>query len=164
MMFVSDTIERIDILVPNNLSDRLKMMFLSDLQREIFRDYPLPEAIFSFTTIVGQQVYDLPDDCPEDRISQVAVDGDDLDYVSVVQNENLPDAYWTIISGKLMIEPDPTSVVLVTLLYKSRPADYTVGTQTIGLSDDYYYLLVYGVAKKVALVMKNVDSLKFCDT
>jgi len=156
-MTLQEILDDVDSRIANSVSISKKVKWINLVQRQLFRDYPLPEAIDRFNTVPNLAVYPLPNDCAEDRITNVTVGGDKYDYQS--PNEEAHGQFWTIIVGQLMIYPTPTSVKEVMLYYRPRHNELSENNldEVPNFPEDYHELLVYGCAERVAQVQRDVD-------
>lgn len=156
-MKLSEIVETVDMLIPNSIPLSTKIQWINQLQNQFFRDYPLPETVHPFAVKANQQFYVLPDDCPQDRITEVVVNDRHYPYIPRVDSETDVERFCTFVSGTLMIYPNPTEQTLGFLYYKPRPVQMTVETMdaepTFPL--DFHELLVFGCASRVAKANPN---------
>lgn len=151
-MKLHEIIETVDTLVSNSILPETKVTWLNQIQNQLFRDYPMPEAVSPFVLNDGQQFYPLPADCPQDRISEVVVDNKRYPFIPRLDSEYQMDAFCTFVSGTLMIYPNPTKQELGFIYYKPRPVQMTVEMMEDEptFPSDFHELLVFGVASRVA--------------
>lgn len=159
-MLLQEILDDVDTYVPNSLPTLRKIKWINQIQNQLYRDYVLPDAIFPFTTTDAQS-YTLPDDCAEDRIDSVAIDGKEEFYVSSPSRHRYPDDYrfWTIQVGFLYINPVRTAGLQGYVYYKPRHLELSEsnlnGSPTFPV--DFHELLVFGCSKRVALALKTPD-------
>ena len=72
MATLSDVLTYIDTVYPNKTGSTMKITFINDEQRKIFK-YMNPVGMATITTIADQFSYALPSDCNIDLIEQVLV-------------------------------------------------------------------------------------------
>lgn len=164
-MNLSDILLQVDTLVPNSLPVNVKVMFLNQLQHELFRDFFIPDKRFLFSTAEGDESYPLPADCDADRIKFVMVDKTIIMYQDFTQPFH-QEEFWTMVNGELKLFPTPAAVVEVELTYTPSPVDLTESDMNTApaLPDDYHHLFVYGIGKMVAMSLPQPDQVKtaFC--
>jgi hypothetical protein len=142
---------------PNTISAAEKVRWLNQVQRQLFRDYPLPESVYRFDTVAGVAIYPLPDDCPEDRITKITVGG--YYYPFQAYSEEAGSYFWTIVAGQLMIYPTPETSGTEILIYCApRPNELSESNLNAvpNFPEDYHELLVYGLAKRIAQARQDV--------
>lgn len=150
-MIVKEMLDQVNAMVPNDLSASIKITFMNQVQNQLFRDYPFPEAIYPFTTTPGTRTYALPGDCPDSGIKKAVINGMTYDYISADTDIDLP-RFCTILLGALVIEPVPDTSVLGLLHYKARPKQLTTDDLEMvpNFPSDFHELLVLGCAVRVA--------------
>jgi hypothetical protein len=153
-------LDEIKLLVPpsTDITDDMILRRVNQVQRKVFRELPLPDKVYRFSSTPGYPYYDLPSDCTEDRIKNALVDGQD--YKKVSNEENTPPLmFCTVILNKLYLYPNPSSVVDVFLYYRPRYKDLSTSnlSQVPDLPEDYHELLVFGGAQWVASTQRDVD-------
>jgi hypothetical protein len=156
-MKLSDLLEQVDVLVPNSLPNRMKIMFLNNIQRDIYREYPVPEATCVYTVTATSTLYELPDNCQEDAIRHVIVDGEEYTYQSD-EGDGHGD-FWTLVTGGLLVYPLPSEGTTITVIYRAHPKELTEADLDAipGIPEDVHLLLVYAVAKFVAASLPEPD-------
>lgn len=153
-MKLSEILEQVDIMVPNSLSLPLKISWINQIQSEFYRDYPIPDATHAFETIPGTQVYPLPEDCAENRITSVVIDDRIYPYAA----GDLPSTqirYWTIVAEQMMIYPEPKKTMSGFIYYRPRPPQLTEDDldEEPLFPSDFQEMLVLGCAARVAKTM-----------
>lgn len=160
-MLLQEILDDVDTYVPNSLPTLRKIKWVNEIQKQLYRDYVLPDAIFPFTTVVNLKLYTLPADCAEDRIDSVSVGKEGLTYISSPFRHQLPaDAsYWTVQAGILFINPARTAGQQCYVYYKPRPFELSEDnlTESPTFPIDFHELLVFGCSKRVALSLKTPD-------
>lgn len=152
-MKLFEMIETVDTLVPNTIPTDRKIIWINQIQRQLFRDYPLPESVQVFVVKMGQQLYVLPDDCPEDRITTLVIDNRSYEFADhTLTSDVTPDRFYNVVSGTLMIYPNPTAETSGMLYYNARPAELTsdMMDQEPTFPKDFHEILVFGCASRVA--------------
>ena len=154
-------------LVPpsSDITDDDILLVVNQVQRKVFRELPLPDKVYRFSSTPGVPYYDLPQDCTEDRIKNAICDG--LEYRKVSnQDEVPPTMFCSVILDKLYLYPNPTNVVDILLYYRPRYKDLT--TLDLGaysdLPEDYHDLLVFGGAQWVASTQRDTDMVNNMQT
>lgn len=151
-MKLLEIVETVDTLVPNSVPLTTKIGWVNQIQNQLFRDYPVPEAVYAFAVQRDQQFYTLPKDCPQDRISELVIDNRKFPFVPRIDSEVVEDYFCSIVSGTLMIYPNPTTQALGFLYYKPRPVQMTADMmeEEPSFPSDFHELLVFGTASRVA--------------
>lgn len=154
-MLLKEVLEDADLLVDNALSLDQKIRFFNQVQRAVYRDYPLSEKAYYFQTISGQVQYVLPTDCDPDYIVSLFINEKEYRYANI-SDENKNNLF-TITNGQLFIQPTPTFIYDAYLYYKSKPLDLTVGNlaEEVPFLKDFHEIFVLGIAQKMALVGKD---------
>lgn len=149
-----DILSTVDTMVPNSLPYGIKIQWLNHIQNQLFRDFPLPEGMFTFSAFPDEeQIYSLPSDCPEDGIKQVVVDGVPYDYIPQGMDAEMDQTtFYSIVLGSLILYPSPSQIVTVYVYYKSRPLQLTVEDLDVvpNFPADFIELLIFGCASRVA--------------
>ncbi|OXM83965.1 hypothetical protein [Paenibacillus rigui] len=159
-MNLGQILNEVKLLVPPSadITDEQLVLKINQLQRRIYRELQLPDKLYYIKTTPASPFYDLPIDCPEDRISTVLVNNEAYDK-SDNQDDVAPSTFWTIMTGSLYLRPNPTTELDLLIYYKPRYHDL-VASNTSDISDlpeDYHELLVYGCAQWVASTLRDVD-------
>lgn len=102
-----------DVWVPNTLTDAQKVAMLNAIQSELYREVDFPNDLAQIYTTTDVELYDLPADCPADRIRHVVLsdsDDNETEYefqdLSVVKHTGY---FYSILQDtKLWIYPTPT--------------------------------------------------------
>ncbi|HIE12971.1 MAG TPA: hypothetical protein EYP63_06055 [Desulfotomaculum sp.] len=156
-MTCQDILNDIDTRVKNSISTAQKVKWINQSQRKFYQDFPLPETVYMFTTANGVALYDLPADCPENRIVKITVDGETYDYQTL--HETAAQKGWTIISGQLFLWPTPESETEVMIYCKPRPDDFSVSdtSKESELPEDFHELVVLDVAIRVSFAIGDLE-------
>jgi hypothetical protein len=148
------------LLVPPSadITDEQMILKLNQIQRKLYRELPLPDKIERFTSTKGIPFYTLPPDCPEDRIKNVLVDGQNYSKSSN-QGEVQSTPFFTVAMNKLYLYPNPDNAVNIYLYYRPRYRDLSLNkpTEYPELPEDYHELLVFGLAQWVASILRDID-------
>lgn len=161
-MNVQEMLDQVNMMVPNSLPDSLKISWFNQVQNQLFRDHQVPAAASLLVTEPGKKIYPLPDDCPEDRITQVVLQNRTYPYVPQAADAEFgPDAFCTIVIGQLLIHPVPEQAVNALVYYKPRPVQLSIDELDAvpTFPADYHELLVLGCASRVAKTDPNMLSL-----
>jgi hypothetical protein len=156
-MTLQEILDDVDGRVANAVATSQKVKWINQIQRQLFREYPLPEAVDKFSTVSGVQFYPMPDKCVEGRITHLTVNG--VEYLYQAHFEEAKSKFWTIVAGQIMLYPIPDGAYDVLVYYKPRHNELseTRLTEIPNFPEDYHELLVLGCAKRVAQVQRDVD-------
>lgn len=160
-MNLKDVLFDVDVLVPNSIMPTIKIRWANQIVRQLYRDLPMPNAVYPFLVQPGTQIYELPADCQTDNITSVSIGGNDYERV-YEKDIDLPTFFWTIVAGGFIINPAPIETSDGSLYYNPTPPDLTEKDlkKYFSLPVDYAQLLVDGVASRVA---KAENDLKAAD-
>lgn len=158
MMKVSDVIFDVDILLENKLQLGVKLRWLNQIRRQLYRELPFDESVYAFETVAGDEFLDLPADCPQDTITHIVIGG--VPYPKKQRiDRNLPAHYWLVVAGGCQIHPNPQKVEEGFVYYKATPPDLTEDDleEEMDFSSDYHDgVFVSGLAVKVAKATKEM--------
>lgn len=143
-------------MIHHDLTNEQLIGQMNELTKKLFRKFPVPEKIYKFGT-TDISYYDLPDDCTEDRIRCVVIDG--VEYIKLTPEiQNPPSCFCTVIVGKLYINPSPSDRDAY-LYYGQRPdgLSETDLSAVPNFPEDYHDLYVYDTAAWIASVQRDVD-------
>lgn len=158
MPTLQEILDDIDSWVPGNeVTTAKKVKWLNNIQRQLFRDFNLPDAVDKFTTVAGVAVYPLPDLCAEDRITEITVGGTEYDYQTL--DEEAKDKFWAVVQGQLMIYPTPESAVDVFIYHRPRPNQLSESSLSAvpTFPEDYHDLLMFTCAERVAAAHRDFE-------
>lgn len=153
-MKLREILNLVDTMIENSISPEIKVKWIDIIQNELFRDYPVPDAVYPFVT--DGQFYIMPEDCSEDRIQRLVVDGRTYEYVPVSVNTLLP-RFWTVVSEEIMIQPEPSKGLKGFLYYRPRPIELTIDNLDAipTFPSDFIELLILGCAVRVAKAINS---------
>lgn len=158
-MILQEILSQIRILVPcPDLTDTDLVNKLNNIERQLFRQLPLPDKFYRFSSTPESPYYDLPDDCTEDRLENVVIDGEE--YPKVKLDDDGPNRpFCTVILNKLYIHPNPTTAKDIYLYYLPRYGSLSASSLNAkpDLPEDYHELLVYSCAQWVAAVQRDIE-------
>lgn len=146
-MLLEEILEDIDLIVPNSLDVGKKIRWINQVMNQVFRDYPVPVKRAIIPVIHGQDTYDLPADCVEQRIDELLLNDERINY--------------RIIDGKIQLDVKPDGHNLsIDMLYRPRPVPITEADmeKEPDFPSDYHELLILGCAHKVAMRQQNYDA------
>lgn len=148
-MKLSEILEQVDVLVPNSINTNTKVSWINHVQNQLYRDYPLSQAVNLFNLKKGQSLYVLPSDCPEDRIEEVVINDDHYPFVTGGEADG---RFCAIVAGTLLVHPTPTELGIAFLFYKQRPTQLSASKmdEETNFPVDFQELLVLGCASRVA--------------
>lgn len=155
-MNTGELIERVRLEIHNDLTDSQIVGRFNELSKRLFRKFVLPETVYGFYT-VDIPYYSLPEDCSEDRIRCVVIDG--IEYLKVTPElQNPPNHFCTAFLGSLYIQPNPSAGKEAFLYYRSRPITLTTDlTKSPNFPEDYHELYIYDAAGWIAGIQRDVD-------
>lgn len=155
-MNTGELIERVRLEIHNDLTDSQIVGRFNELSKRLFRKFVLPESIYYFMTGTIPY-YTLPEDCPEDRIRCVVIDG--IEYLKLTPEiQNPPNHFCTAFLGSLYIEPNPDPEKEAFLYYRPRPIMLTTDLeQSPNFPEDYHALYIYDAAAWIAGIQRDVD-------
>jgi len=153
---VQQILDRVDLLIDNDISNAQKVTTLNEISRQLFRKFPVPDKFIKFTT-TDIPFYTLPDDVAEDRIKYLVIDGRRYNFVDP-NDPTPPSRFCMVVTEGLFIhpnEPDKTAV----LYYKPRHVELSSSNLSAvpSFPEDYHEILVYGLAKWIAGIQRDVD-------
>lgn len=154
-MLLKEIVEDADLLVNNSLSITQKIRYFNQVQRELYRDYPLDEKAYYFQTVPQSTNYVLPTDCLPENIIGVYINESEYNYVTAV-DVNRYNIY-TFSNGELFIQPTPQFKNDSYVYYKAKPQDVTAADldKEVPFLPDYQEIFVLGIARKLALIEKD---------
>lgn len=156
-MILSDIMRNIDINVPNNLSASIKVSYVNDLQKQIYREFPVPDVMHLFTIVPGIDFFSLPADCAEDQITNMMVGDSQTRYSPRSFNEPENPYSYVVHTNTLWFTPSATKKEIAYLYYKPRPVALTASTADLAsepsIPSDYHKMLEYGVSQLVAMAL-----------
>lgn len=159
-MQLYDILQDVDLYVENAIPEENKIRWLNQVQRQLFREYPLPDQTADIPLVPGTATYDLPADCPEDRIRTVTINGNEIVYAPFRENPKYG-TYWTAKEGKITIGPTPTqNDKTLEIYYLPRPAELTSDNLSAipDFPEDYHEVLSLGCAARVARAEGQYDA------
>lgn len=147
----------VNLMIPNSISDEIKVRWLNETQRQLYRDFGFPDTSYGFAQQPNVDIYPLPDNCSRERISSVTVDDSEYDYVSV--DEDLKYRCWTIIDDNIWFYPVPVQEKQVFIVYKPEPREMRLDMQEEEpeFPKDFHEILTYGIAFRVARSLQLLD-------
>lgn len=162
-MQLSEMLETADTMIANALSNKFKIGVVNRLRRELYRDYPTPEATHSFITDGIEQKFQLPADCVEDRIMRVVIGGQPVGYLPFASDQVGTDRdFWTVIGKDFVFNPVGYSGQKGFIYYRSKALDMTEEDmeKEIDFPEDFHDVLLYGLAKAIALALPEPNMTK----
>ena len=166
---IRQIIADIDRRYPNTYSNEDKIYWMNDAMKQIFTDIAIPE-FYSFSTIRGQNLYVLPEDCTMEHIKNVemsekakSVTNSDYGTFYSLQN-SLRDrnmhkkSYYDATNGMIGLYPIPDkSGYKINVYYNKRPKMITSLDDYIELDDRYSSLVTFLVIRTIAMSGHNPD-------
>lgn len=161
-------INDIDKRYPNTYSTDEKITWINDTMREIYKDIAVQEY-YSFTTVKGQTIYTLPEDCAIEFIKNVEISSkaktatnSDWGHFKSLKNslrdqEMFEPSYYDGTEGTIGIFPKPTGSYKVNIYYNKRPKMITSLGDSIELDDRYTDLVKFKVLSIIAMSGHNPD-------
>lgn len=162
-MILRDILREVGVMVPNDIPPDILVSWINQVQSSLYRDYPLPDAVYAFAVNVGVQFYNPPVNCPEDRIEKLVINDMEILFLPNNSDVRVDDgtAFWTMIAGQIFISPEPESTKAATLYYRPKPADLTMANLNVvpEFPIDFHELLVLGCAAKAASLNPSMAGL-----
>lgn len=159
-MLLSEILQEVSVMAPSDIPLNMQISWINQIQRELFRDYPLPEAAFTLTINPGEQFFALPDNCPEDRILSLVIDDKEIPFIEQFSEVEAGsrECFYSIALGELFIYPEPKHAATGVLYYRPRPRDLTVIDMSAApdFPEDFHGLLAIGCAARIAAITPNL--------
>lgn len=153
-MLLSEILGHVDTMVPNALPAAIKIQWINQIQNELYRDFPVPEGVAVFNTVMGQAAYTLPSDCPEDRIRALLINGKEYPFVPASDCDLSGETkFWTtVVTGDILINPTPDAVYKGVLYYRPRPRQLSEADMNVkpAFPEDFHEMLILGCSARVA--------------
>ena len=163
-MTLEEILQDVDLLVPNSIALDVKVRWMNQVQNQLFRDYDIAKAHHMFNLVIGEEFYPLPEDCSEDMIRAVVIEGNTYTFADPL-DEIKDETYFTY-SGLLTIVPSPVKAGIGMLYYLRRPKEINeyVLDREPDFPSDYHEILSYGCAIRVARAEQNYSQLPILET
>lgn len=157
---LKEILTEVDLLAPNSVSQEHKIRFINQIQNELFREIHVKTAVYSFNTVPGTELYDLAADCQPENVLNVYVN--DKEYSKKTFDDSNFGNLYMMVNGQLQIRPTPDAIYEGQIYYYANPIQLSAtNLDTVpDLPSDFHELLSIGCAKKVAMAMKDFDSMK----
>lgn len=166
-MTLRQIVDEADINVPNVFTDAQKVQWLDQLQRQLYREFTLPEQVEQLETVTGVFFYSLPSYIIPNRIKSVVLtdaDGDNPQkYDYAMGHETVRDYIYIVLETatetKIGIHPRPTeSGRLIFITFEDGPNTLSASDMTTvpRFFPDYHGLLVDGLSRTIAQKMNDV--------
>lgn len=156
-MNVQQILKKVRLLIDTDLTDQDLVDELNEICKQRFREFPLPDAIYKFTTTTIPY-YEIPADCAEDRIRVVVIGDTEFEKLSPeIQSVERP--FCTVFLGKLYVNPNPSAGQDAYLYYRPGPVSLTAGNlfAVPNFPEDYHDILVYDLAQFAAKTQRDTD-------
>lgn len=168
-------VDEADTAVGNAFTDDMKVSYLDDLQRELYRKFDTPERIETITTVANQGLYTLPDYIIPSRIKTVTLTDSDGGNPTELDRRGYTEAlsgscYYTLETSTasfIRVFPTPTEAgAYIVICFKDSPntlssSDMSTIPRFFG---DYHGILVAGLAARIALWRKDTDLMAYWKT
>jgi hypothetical protein len=150
-MKLGDILEDADLLVPNALTLAQKLRYFNQIQKQLYRDYPMPIKSDLFYTEVGVSLYDIS--IQPDRVISVFVNDEEYTLQDVTDTNQ--GKVYTFMDGELFIQPTPDSELEGYILFEGEAEvmDENDLEKEPSLLPDFHEIFVLGIAQKFAMVM-----------
>lgn len=150
-MNLGQILERVDLLIDNDgISTEQKVTTINEVAKTLLRTIKLPDKKFEFTT-TDEGVYNIPDDVDEHKIRYVMI-GNARYYPDMP----VPYRYFHVVAGKLYLYPNVPNQQAV-LYYQPKYIAVTDMEDEPNFPEDYHEILVYGLAKWIAGIQRDID-------
>lgn len=149
-MKLSEILEDADLLAPNSFSIAQKVKWLNQTQRQLYRDYPLWNKVYSFSVTGGKSVYPIPSDCQQDGIEAVVIGQSEYAYAGLVGSTEYRN--YSLVDEKLNLYPIPNDSAQGKVYYRPSPVDLTSSDLEAvpSFPEDYHEILSLGIAYRMA--------------
>lgn len=156
-MKLSEILLLADINVPNNLQNRIKIIFLNEICKQLHREFPIVDYVFPFITVPNKTFYKLPLDCPENGINSIHIGTQT--YTFHAQEELDSGNSWSIVADQLALNPTPKEAYLSYIYYRPQPIDFTEANleEEPLFPEDFREALVYGLSKRICVTLPTPD-------
>ena len=155
-MNLGQILDRVDLLIDNDISTEQKVTQINEKSRQLFRKFPVPDKFYKFIT-TDIPYYDLPEDATEERIRSVVINYEEYAKVRP-EDQNPPCNFCMVVAEKLFIHPNNSGQVAF-LYYKPRHVELSASNLSAipSFPEDYHEILVYDLAKWIAGIQRDVD-------
>lgn len=166
---VRQVLDDIQVRLPHTYTQNSLFLWINETMKKIYKDLAIQDY-YSFTTVAGQELYVLPEDCSIDMINSVTISDKARDQYnpydwggfnelkSYVPNEKMTDpGYYDGREGLIGIYPVPQDVRKVDIFYMKKPKMVTSLDDYIELDDNYIDLVKYNVMSIIAMSGHNPD-------
>ena len=166
---VRQVLDDIQVRLPHTYTQNSLFLWINETMKKIYKDLAIQDY-YSFTTVAGQELYVLPEDCSIDMINSVTISDKARDQYnpydwggfnelkSYVTNEKMTDlGYYDGREGLIGIYPVPQDVRKVDIFYMKKPKMVTSLDDYIELDDNYIDLVKYNVMSIIAMSGHNPD-------
>lgn len=156
-MLLKEILLDANLLVPNSISDTIKVSWLNEIQKQLYRDFGYPNTTHRFLAEIGKNIYPLPGNCSRERITSVIIGEFEYDYRTV--DQDITEHCWTLINGDLFIFPTPSREQDAFLNYRPAPRKMRVDMQEVEpeYPSDFHEVLVYGIAARIARSLQDTN-------
>lgn len=159
-MNLGQILNRVDLLIDNDINDistEQKVTTINEISRQLFRKFPVPDKFYKFIT---EEIpyYALPEDAAADRIHYVMIDNQEYPAINPSDKNQAPYHFCMVVTDHLYIHPNsPDQTAL--LYYKPRHVELSASNLSAvpSFPEDYHEILVYGLAKWIAGIQRDVD-------
>lgn len=149
-MLLKEILFDANLLVPNSINDEIKVGWLNQIQRQLYRDFSFPDTSFAFLAEQGVNLYPIPENCSRERITALTIGEEEYKYVTV--DDTAKQNSWSIVDNMLWIYPTPQTSSQAYLNYRPRPDDMRLDMQDVEpqFPVDFHEILVFGIAARIA--------------
>lgn len=144
------------LLIHHDLTPEQMVNRINQKSRQLFREFPLPDKIYRFTT-KSTPYYDLPLDCAEDRIRILVIGETEYEKLTP-EIQSVKGPFCSVFVGKLYVNPNPVGKDAY-LYYRPRHVNLTASNlQAVpSFPEDYHEIFVFDLAKFAAMTQRDVD-------
>jgi hypothetical protein len=170
-MDIFDVVLLADINVPNNLSLEIKLMYMNEINKQLYREFPNIDQVSLFTTQPDVSTYAFPANInPIDGAHAVRIG--DQPYTLCTQEEmdsSRRGRLYTITNltptaSTITLKPTPTEELTVFIYYRKQVEDVSAGGgidfgEEPTFPRDFHEALVFGISKRLAMTLSppNLD-------
>lgn len=130
--------------------------WLTEDEKQLYRDIAFPNEAIIISTVANTKTYDLPTDCPADRIQYVVlVEGageTEYEYRPMTSEDTTGNWFTILLDTMIMLSEAPTTSGLdLIVFYNPKPATFSAGNLTVSPSypEDYHEWSKWTLAARV---------------
>lgn len=169
MSTVQQLLDDINLRYKNTFSTAQKVVWMNEVQKELFQKARVEAVPFYFTTVSGQSWYALPNDCDPDDIQRLTIETgvgtgyyNPLPFKRMDEEISESEEFYTIQTTNTFLNPVPTTTTAgrrVHIYYFKKPIELseTALSASPELQEAYQPLLKLGVL--IIMAQANEDAV-----